>query len=46
MKGAPEYILSRCSTVASNENNLNMTTEILEAVNKAIENLANTGKAE
>ncbi|CAH0729793.1 unnamed protein product, partial [Brenthis ino] len=44
MKGAPEYILSRCSTVASNENNLNMTTGILEAVNKAIENLANTGE--
>ncbi|XP_068618720.1 sodium/potassium-transporting ATPase subunit alpha-like [Battus philenor] len=44
MKGAPECIMSRCKTVASENNNVNMSKEIKEAANKATEDLANTGE--
>ncbi|CAH2091106.1 unnamed protein product [Euphydryas editha] len=44
MKGAPEYILSRCVTVAFHNKSINMTDDIKEAAYKATENLANTGE--
>ncbi|XP_039755606.1 sodium/potassium-transporting ATPase subunit alpha-like [Pararge aegeria] len=44
MKGAPECIISRCSTLISNNKIINMSTEIKEATDIATENLANTGE--
>lgn len=43
MKGAPEIILSRCSTVAIEKKNITLTSEMKAAAEKTIENLANTG---
>ncbi|XP_013172407.1 PREDICTED: sodium/potassium-transporting ATPase subunit alpha-like isoform X2 [Papilio xuthus] len=44
MKGAPECILSRCSSVVVANNNVDITNEVKKAVNKAIEDLATTGE--
>ncbi|XP_052741843.1 sodium/potassium-transporting ATPase subunit alpha-B, partial [Bicyclus anynana] len=44
MKGAPECIVSKCSTLIHNNSTINMSAKIKEAANTAIENLANTGE--
>ncbi|XP_045766426.1 sodium/potassium-transporting ATPase subunit alpha-B-like isoform X2 [Maniola jurtina] len=44
IKGAPECIVSRCLSIIVNNEITDMSTEIKEAANVAIENLANTGE--
>ncbi|CAG4947632.1 unnamed protein product [Parnassius apollo] len=44
MKGAPECILLRCTTVALEDKDIKITKEIKEAADKAVEDLANTGE--
>lgn len=43
MKGAPECIFNRCTTLATESSNINMTKEMKEAAEKATDKLANTG---
>ncbi|KAL0871898.1 hypothetical protein ABMA27_004357 [Loxostege sticticalis] len=44
MKGAPECIFNRCTTLATESSNINMTKEMKEAAEKATDKLANTGE--
>ncbi|XP_026762448.2 LOW QUALITY PROTEIN: sodium/potassium-transporting ATPase subunit alpha-like [Galleria mellonella] len=44
MKGAPECILTRCTTIALEKKDASLTTEIRKAADTACDNLANTGE--
>ncbi|XP_059054065.1 sodium/potassium-transporting ATPase subunit alpha-B-like isoform X3 [Achroia grisella] len=44
MKGAPECILARCTSIALDKSNADMTIEIRNAAEMACENLAKTGE--
>ncbi|XP_038206240.1 sodium/potassium-transporting ATPase subunit alpha-like [Zerene cesonia] len=44
MKGAPEVILARSSTIASDNKTIKTTKEIKEVIDNAIEEMANTGE--
>lgn len=43
MKGAPEYVLSRCATIADHNKNINVTNAIRQSIEKSAEILATTG---
>ncbi|CAH0398768.1 unnamed protein product [Chilo suppressalis] len=44
MKGAPEYVLSRCATIALGNDDVTLTKSMREAVDNVTELLANTGE--
>lgn len=44
IKGAPECIFQRCSTIALGNKNVNLNNEMKDAAEKATEALASTGK--
>ncbi|XP_026738175.1 sodium/potassium-transporting ATPase subunit alpha-like isoform X2 [Trichoplusia ni] len=44
MKGAPECLFARCSTVATENNDVKLTNEMKESAEKNSEGLANTGE--
>ncbi|KAJ0178264.1 hypothetical protein K1T71_006087 [Dendrolimus kikuchii] len=44
MKGAPECVLSHCSTLAVHNKNINITNVIKQSIEKSAESLASTGE--
>lgn len=44
MKGAPECIFKKCSTIALKDKNVKFTNEMKSTADNATENLAKTGK--
>lgn len=43
MKGAPEVILARSAKIALDNKETDNNEEIMELINNAVENMANTG---